>query len=144
VGEKKVLTNYAQERVPYARKKGDYLPSDEKWEVQEAYVLEIAPKDPDYCYPKKVLWIDKIAWETTWAMAWDRKGDYWKELALFRIPGKLEDGQIVWQQGTGYIFNVQNGRSTVLSVSRKFNIGLTPSLFTFDTMQMINRQGEVR
>lgn len=143
-GEKRVLTNYAQERVPYHRKTGDYLPSDEKWEVQEAYVLEITPKDPNYCYPKKVLWIDKVAWETTWGMTWDRKGEYWKEMALFRIPGKLADGQIVWQQGTGYIVNVQNGRSTVITTTRQFNNGLSPSLFTFDTLQTINRQGEVR
>ena len=142
-GEKKVLTNYAQEHVPYRRKTGDYLPADEKWEVQEAYVLEITPKDPSYCYPKKVLWIDKVAWETTWGMIWDRKGDYWKEMALFRIPGKLADGQIVWQQGTGYIVNVQNGRSTVITTTRQFNSGLSPSLFTFGTMQTITRQGEI-
>jgi len=143
VGEKKVLTNYAQEQVPYNRKQGDYLPTDEQWEVQDVYVLEITPKDPDYCYPKRVMWIDKAAWEATWAMVWDRNGDYWKELVLFRIPGKLADGQVVWQQGTGYIINVQNGRSTVISASRKFNMGLSPGLFTFDTMQTILRQGEV-
>lgn len=143
-GEKKVLTNYAQEHVPYQRKTGDYLPQNEKWEVQDAYVLEITPKDTSYCYPKKVLWIDKVAWETTWGMTWDRKGEYWKEMVLFRIPGKLADGQIVWQQGTGYIINVQNGRSTVITTTRKFNNGLSPSLFTFDTLQTITRQGEVR
>ena len=139
-----MLTNYAQEHVPYQRKRGDYLPQNEKWEVQDAYVLEITPKDPSYCYPKKVLWIDKVAWETTWGMTWDRKGEYWKEMVLFRIPGKLADGQIVWQQGTGYIINVQNGRSTVITTTRKFNNGLSPSLFTFDTLQTITRQGEVR
>ena len=111
--------------------------------MQDVYVLEITPKDSDYCYPKRVMWIDKAAWEATWAMVWDRKGDYWKELALFRIPGKLQDGQVVWQQGTGYIINVQNGRSTVISASRKFNMGLSPGLFTFGTMQTITRQGEV-
>lgn len=143
-GVKKVLTNYAQEHVPYQRRAGDYLPENEKWEVQDAFVLEITPKDPTYCYPKKVLWIDKVAWETTWGMTWDRKGEYWKEMALFRIPGKLADGQIVWQQGTGYIINVQNGRSTVITTTRQFNNGLSPSLFTFDTLQTITRQGEVR
>ncbi len=143
-GEKKVLTNYSQEHVPYQRKRGDYLPQNEKFEVQDAYILEITPKDPSYCYPKKVLWIDKVGWETMWGMTWDRKGEYWKEMALFRIPGKLADGQIVWQQGTGYIINVQNGRSTVITTTRTFNNGLSPSLFTFDTLQTITRQGEVR
>jgi hypothetical protein len=143
LGEKKVLTNYAQETVPYHRKKGDYLPSDEKWEVHEVYVLEITPKDPNYCYPKKILWIDKVAWETTWGMTWGKEGEYWKEMALFRFPVKLPDGQVVWQKGTGYVINVQNGRSTLLTPTKLYNQGLSPSLFTFSTMQRINRQGRV-
>lgn len=143
LGEKKVLTNYAQEHVPYNRKKGDYLPQDEKWEVQEVYVLEITPKDPNYCYPKKILWIDKEAWEVTWGMTWDKKGDYWKEMVLFRIPGRLPDGQVIWQQGTGYVVNVQNGRSTVITTTRLYNQGLPPSLFTLATMQKIMRGGDI-
>ncbi|MBI4529786.1 MAG: DUF1329 domain-containing protein [Deltaproteobacteria bacterium] len=144
LGERKALTNYAQERVPYRRNHGDYLPLDEKFEIQDVYVLEITPKDAAYCYPKKVLWIDKTAWETTWGMTWDRRGDYWKEFVLFRIPARLPDSQIVWQQGTGYVINVQNGRSTVITASRQFNIGLSPDLFTFATLQSINRLGEIR
>ena len=144
LGEKKALTNYTQENVPYHRKKGDYLPIDEKWEVHDVYVLEITPKDPSYCYPKKVLWIDKVAWETTWGMIWDKKGEYWKEMALFRIPGKLPDGQVIWQQGTGYLINVQNGRSSVLTTTRLYNQGLSTSLFTLATMQRINRLGRVK
>jgi hypothetical protein len=31
----------------------------------------------------------------------------------------------------------------VISASRKFNIGLSPDLFTFGTMPTITRQGEV-
>lgn len=143
LGEKKALTNYTQENAPYNRRNGDYLPLDEKWEVQDVYVLEITPKDPDYCTPKKILWIDKVAWETTWGMTWDRKGEYWKELALFRMPAKLADGQVVWQEGTGYIVNVQNGRSTVLTTTRLYNQGLTPGLFTLATMLRIMRGGTI-
>lgn len=143
LGEKKALTNYTQEHVPYDRRKGDYLPLDEKWEVQNVYVLEITPKDPSYCTPKKILWIDKVAWEATWGMTWDRKGDYWKEMALFRMPAKLPDGQVVWQEGTGTIVNVQNGRSTVLTTTRLYNQGLSPSLFTLATMLRIMRGGTI-
>ena len=143
LGEKRALVNYAQKNVPYQRKQGDYLPIDEMWEIQDVYVLEITPKDPSYCYPKKILWVDKVAYEATWGMTWDRKGDYWKELALFRIPAKLPDGQVAWQQGTGYGVNVQNGRSTVLTTTRAYNQGFSPSLFTLDTMQRIMRGGNV-
>ena len=79
-----------------------------------------------------------------WVMVWDRKGEYWKEMHLFRLPAKLADGQVVWQQGTGWVINVQNGRSTVITTPRSFNHGLSPSLFTFNTMQRINRQGVVK
>ncbi len=143
LGEKKALVNYAQKNVPYQRKQGDYLPIDEMWEIQDVYVLEITPKDPSYCTPKKILWIDKVAYEATWGMTWDRKGDYWKELALFRIPAKLPDGQVAWQEGTGYIVNVQNGRSSVLTTTRLYNQGFSPSLFTLDTMLRIMRGGTI-
>lgn len=143
IGEKKALTNYAQEKVPYHRKNGDYLPLDESWEVQEVYVLEIMPKDPNYCSAKRVLWVNKVTWEPAWGMTWDRKGEYWKEMALFHFPAKLADGQVVWQEGTGYIVNVQNGRSSVLTTSRLYNQGYPHTLFTLDSMHRIMRGGAV-
>jgi hypothetical protein len=139
LGEKKAFTNYAQEKVPYHRKQGDYLPIDESWEVQDVYVLEITPKDPNYCSAKRVLWINKVTWEPAWGMTWDRKGEYWKEMALFHFPAKLVDGQVVWEEGTGYIVNVQNGRSSVLTTSRLYNQGYPPTLFTLDSMHRIMR-----
>lgn len=143
LGEKRVLTIYAQKNVPYQRKKGDYLPLQESWEVRDVYVLEITPKDPAYCTSRRILWIDKVTWEPARGMTWDRKGEYWKEMALFHFPAKLADGQVVWQEGTGYFVNVQNGRSTVLTTSRLYNQGYPPSLFTLDMMQKITRGGDV-
>lgn len=143
LGEKKALTNNSQHELPYQRRKGDYLPTEEKWEVNDVYALEITPKDPSYCYPKKILWIDQATWEAVWGMTWDRKGEYWKEMALFRTPAKLPDGQVVWQLGTGYIVNVQNGRSTVLTTTKLVNQNFSPGLFTLDAMQRIMRGGSV-
>lgn len=76
-------------------------------------------------------------------MTWNRKGEYWKEMALFRMPAKLPDGQVVWQEGTGYIVNVQNGRSSVLTTTRLYDQGLSPSLFTLATMLRIMRGGTI-
>jgi hypothetical protein len=143
LGEKKALTNYAQKNVPYQRRIGDYLPMDENWEVQGVYVLEITPKDPSYCSAKRVLWINKVTWEPAWGMTWDRKGEYWKEMALFHFPAKLADGQVVWQEGTGYIVNVQNGRSSVLTTSRLYNQGYPPTMFTLDAMHRVMRGGSI-
>jgi hypothetical protein len=144
LGEKKMLSNFSQEQVPFHRKSGDYLPVDEGWEVQEAYVLEITPKDSSYCYPKKIVHIHKILFEALGDMIWDKKGNYWKETFAFLTPVKLPDGRGVWSPGTVVMVNVQNGRSTVLTVARRFNQGYQPTLFTLATLQTVMRGGAIR
>jgi hypothetical protein len=143
LGEKKTLTNF-EEQAPFRRKTGDYLPLDEGWEVQGAYVLEITPRDSNYCYPKKIVYIHKILFEPLWTMIWDRKGNYWKESFVFRTPVKLLDGRGVSSIGTVVIANVQNGRSTVLTAVRAFNQGYQPTLFTLATLQQVMRGGSIR
>ena len=144
LGEKKMLSNFSQEHVPFHRKSGDYLPLDEGWEVQEAYVLEITSKDSSYCYPKKIVYIHKILFEALGDMIWDKKGNYWKETFAFLTPVKLSDGRGVWSPGTVVMVNVQNGRSTVLTVARGFNQGYQPTLFTLATLQTVMRGGAIR
>jgi Protein of unknown function (DUF1329) len=143
LGERKVLVNF-QERAPFRRRQGDYLPLDEDWEVQDAYVLEITPKDPQYCYPKKILYIHKSLFEPLWVMIWDKNRQYWKESFAFRTPVRLLDGRGVSSVATVVIVNVQNGRSTVLTATRAFNQGYQPSLFTLATLQTVMRGGAIR
>jgi Protein of unknown function (DUF1329) len=144
LGEKKMLSNFSQEQVPFHRKSGDYLPLDEGWEVQEVYVLEITPKDSSYCYPKKIVYIHKILFEALGDVIWDKKGNYWKETFAFLTQVKLPDGRGVWSPGTVVMVNVQNGRSTVLTVARGFNQGYQPTLFTLATLQTVMRGGAIR
>jgi hypothetical protein len=144
LGERKMLANFVQRHVPFHRKSGDYLPLDEEWEIQDAYVLEITPKNPNYCYPRKVLYIDKVYLETIWTIVWDSKGNYWKEQFAPRIPVKLSDGQEILSTGTITIVNVQNGRSTLVTSTRAYNQGYQPSLFTLATLQTVMRGGAIR
>jgi hypothetical protein len=144
LGERKMLANFVQRHVPFHRKNGDYLPLDEEWEIQDAYVLEITPKNPNYCYPRKVLYIDKVYLETIWTIVWDSKGSYWKEQFAPRIPVKLSDGQEILSTGTITIVNVQNGRSTLVTSTRSYNQGYQPSLFTLATLQTVMRGGAIR
>lgn len=144
LGEKKMLGNFSQAKFPFDRKTGDYLPQGEEWEVREAYVLEITPKDPNYCYPKKILYIDKIHFESFWVMIWDKNGRYWKEQFAFQTPVKLPDGREALSVGTVVIVNVQNGRSTVLTAVRAYNQGYQPTLFTLATLQQVMRGGSIR
>jgi hypothetical protein len=144
LGERKMLANFVQRHVPFHRNSGDYLPLDEEWEIQDAYVLEITPKNPNYCYPRKVLYIDKVYLETIWTIVWDSKGSYWKEQFAPRIPVKLSDGQEILSTGTITIVNVQNGRSTLVTSTRAYNQGYQPSLFTLATLQTVMRGGAIR
>jgi hypothetical protein len=144
LGERKTLANFSQERVPFNRRHGDYLPVNEDWEVQEAYGLEITPKDANYCYPKKILYIHKALFEPLWVMIWDKNGQNWKESFVFRTPVKLLDGRAVSSIATVVITNAQNGRSTVLTSTRAYNQGYQPSLFTLATLQTVMRGGAIR
>ena len=144
LGERKVIANFSQENLPIRRKPGDYLPLDESWELHDAYVLEITPKDLSYCYQKKILYIDKSTHESIWSMTWDKSNRYWREHIGFFVPVILPDGQEVWSYGTVLSANVQNGRSTVITLARALNQGYQPSLFTLATLQTVMRGGSIR
>lgn len=139
LGSKKILANLSQEHLPFERKHGDYLPLNEKWEVVDTYVLEITPKDPNYCYPKKVLHLNKMTFDTHWTLVWDKKGEYWKEQFGMFTPVKLPDGREVWSVGDVTIVNVQNGRSTIVTSTRAYNQGYPASMFSLATLQRIMR-----
>jgi uncharacterized protein YxjI len=144
LGEKKMLANLSQEHLPFARKPGDYMPLDEKWEVVDTYVLEITPKDPNYCYPKKILHLNKMTFDTHWTLIWDKRGDYWKEQFGMFTPVKLPDGREVWSVGDVTIVNVQNGRSTIVTATRAYNQGYPISMFSLATLETIMRGGSIK
>jgi hypothetical protein len=141
LGEKKMLANMAQQNLPYHRKPGDYLPLDEKWEVVDTYVLEIVSKDPNYCYGKKILHINKMTYDNVWSFIYDRRGEYFKEFFGFFTPVKLQDGREVWSVGDVMILNVQNGRSTIVTATRAYNQNYPVSMFSLATLQRIMRGG---
>ncbi|HZD39737.1 MAG TPA: DUF1329 domain-containing protein, partial [Terriglobales bacterium] len=143
LGKTPMLANFSQEAIPYVREKGDYLPLQESWEVTDAYALEITPKDSDYCYPRKVIYIDPDNFEVFWTMMWDAKGKYWKELFGTRTVVELADGQRVQSVATAVIVNVKNGRSTVVVPVRRYNLGYKPTLFTLATLQAVMRGGSI-
>jgi hypothetical protein len=144
LGERRMLANFSQAQLPFNRKRGDPLPLEEEWEIQQTYMLEITPKDSNYCYPKKVLYIDKNYFDTVWTIVWDTWGNYWKEQFAFRTQVKLSDGQPILSIGTVVMTNVQNGRSTLVTSTRAYNQGYQPSLFTLATLQTVMRGGAIR
>lgn len=143
LGDKKVLANLSQEELPFKRKPGDYLPLEEKWEVVDTYVLEVTPKDSSYCYPRKLLHLNKVTFDTHWTLIWDKRGEYWKEQFGMFTPVKLADGREVWSVGDVTIHNVQNGRSTIVTSTRAYNKGYPPSMFSLSTLESIMRGGSI-
>jgi hypothetical protein len=144
LGRVKMLGNFSQERVPFERKTGDYLPLKESWEIVDAYGVEITPKNPSYCYPRKYLFFDARHFEALWTMTWDAQGNYWKEAFSFRTIVKLIDGQEAISVGTAVIANVQNGRSTLVDAVRSYNQWYQPTHFTLATLQTVMRGGSLR
>lgn len=143
LGEKKILANLSQEHLPFNRKQGDYLPLDEKWEVVDTYVLEVTPKDPNYCYPRKLLHLNKMTFDTHWTLIWDKRGEYWKEQFGMFTPVKLPDGREVWSVADVVIVNVQNGRSTIVTATRAYNKGYPASMFSLATLESVMRGGSI-
>jgi hypothetical protein len=143
LGEKKMLANLSQEHLPFNRKQGDYLPLDEKWEVVDTYVLEITPKDSSYCYPRKLLHLNKMTFDTHWTLIWDKRGEYWKEQFGMFTPVKLADGREAWSVADVVIVNVQNGRSTIVTATRSYNKGYSATMFSLATLESIMRGGSI-
>jgi hypothetical protein len=144
LGQFRMLGNLSQREMPFDRRKGDYLPLKEGWEVIDTYALEITPKDPDYCYPKKILYIDQLTYQAVWVLVRNAKGSLWKEQFNLYTRVKLADGQEVISSAAPVIVNIQNGRSTVFSTTRAFNQGYQPSFFTLATLQTVMRGGSLR
>lgn len=144
LGQARMLGNLSQREVPFERRNGDYLPLKEGWEIIDTYALEITPKDPDYCYPKKILYIDQLTYQAVWVIVRDTKGNLWKEQFNLYTRVKLPGGEEVISSAAPVIVNVRNGRTTVLSTTRAFNQGYQPSFFTFATLQTVMRGGSLR
>jgi hypothetical protein len=144
LGRARMLGNFGQREIPFERKRGDYLPLKEGWELIDTYVLEITPKDPEYCYPRKVLYIDQLTHYAIWVMVYDASGWLWKEQFNLFTQVKLADGQAVVSSSGPVIVNLHNRRATVFSTTRAYNQGYQPTFFTLATLQQVMRGGTVR
>jgi len=144
LGRTRMLGNFSQREIPFARAGGDYLPLRESWEIVDTLILEITPKDRAYCYPKKILYIDQLTHNAIWVMVFDAQASLWKEQFNLFTPVKLADGQEVVSSAAPVIVNVKNGRSTVFTTIRAFNQGYKTTFFTLATLQQVLRGGTIR
>lgn len=62
---------------------GYYGPSglsfaNDRWELRDALLLEMIPRDKDHPYSKKLIWIDRDSFKPLYSFAYDRTGALWK------------------------------------------------------------------
>ncbi len=79
LGEKEILGSFHAEEYPvkYCPGKGDFVFCD-TWEKRKAWVVEGTPKQAQYAYGKRVLYIDKETYLIAFSDIHDRAGQLWK------------------------------------------------------------------
>ncbi len=148
IGEGKILTLAHQKRIPFKREKGDLLPLDEEYEVRDCFIVEQTPKDPSYCYGKRVNYVDKETWQLDYVMLYDRKMDFWKDGGLFALSPspyyKKKYGIDVYMVTGGYFMNYHTAHTTLTQIPvLAVDVGLKPELFSLSTLQELQRGGSI-
>ncbi len=79
LGEKQILASFHSEEFPvkYCPGSGDFVFCD-AWEKRTAYVVEGVPKQPQYAYGKRLIFIDKDTYFIAYSDIFDRAGQLWK------------------------------------------------------------------
>jgi hypothetical protein len=79
IGDKKILATFHGEKFPveYCPGGGDFVYCD-TWEPRDAWVIEGTPKQSQYAYGKRVLFIDKETYFVAYSDIYDKAGQLWK------------------------------------------------------------------
>jgi hypothetical protein len=73
LGRKPVLATINVRDNPEAGGPNLWVPNKARWEVRDAYVLLVDPKDPSHPYSHKILFIDAETHWTLWMFAFDKQ-----------------------------------------------------------------------
>lgn len=146
LGEKKLLALCHQKHHPIKHHKGSGIPQDEDWEIRDIWIVEQIPKDPSYCYSKRILNVDKEFWDFPFVESFDRKGEFWK-----LVPGHI---YTISYNGEKWIrkpagsggggFDFQTGHKTFTFYNASFDTGITPGEFSLSNMVRAARMGRFR
>jgi hypothetical protein len=79
LGEKEILASFHSAAFPvkYCEGAGDFVFCDD-WEKRTAYVVEGVPKQPQYAYGKRLIFVDKDTYFIAYSDIFDRAGQLWK------------------------------------------------------------------
>jgi Protein of unknown function (DUF1329) len=136
LGTKKILNFFHMDRIK-ARDVADYtdptstLPSWPKpllgkWELRDAYVVDVTPRptQPGYCYGHKVIYFDKETFIPLWLDIYDRNEKLWKAFMTFSFPVPTPSGEEVYILGvnTETMVELQNKHLDISVVSGPVSI----------------------
>jgi hypothetical protein len=79
LGEKTVLGSFHSEHFPvrYCEGEGDFVFCD-NWEKRKVWVVEGTPRQPQYAYGKRLLFVDQETFFIAFSDIFDRSGQLWK------------------------------------------------------------------
>jgi len=84
LGEKKMIApmNTKVKAYPYEKEHnfGPYGLSyaDDRWELRDAWIVRMKPKNPDHPYHHKDIYLDKVTLRPLYSFAYDQKEELWK------------------------------------------------------------------
>jgi hypothetical protein len=112
-------------------------------ERRKLWMIEQTSKAKEYCYSKRIMFIDPECWWWVYNEMYDRAGTLWKELdqryMIFKNPESTGGGGIIntidgdavdlkiWEAGPYWIKDIP------------FNKGLSPDIFTLDYLRRAGR-----
>ncbi|HEY2106830.1 MAG TPA: DUF1329 domain-containing protein, partial [Candidatus Binataceae bacterium] len=89
-----------------------------KWEVRDAYIIDVQPINKDYCYAHKVFYVDKQNWTTLYYETYDKQDKLWKVNKNSVGPVKLNNGEtaVVSAATEDAIWDLQNTHASVSTI----------------------------
>jgi Protein of unknown function (DUF1329) len=86
-----------------------------KWEVRDAYIIDVTPINPEYCYAHKVFYVDKENWSTLYYETYDKQGKLWKVNKNSLGMVKLNNGEqaVISAATEDAIWDLQNAHASV-------------------------------
>jgi Protein of unknown function (DUF1329) len=89
-----------------------------KWEVRDAYVIDVQPISKDYCYPHKVFYVDKENWNALEYETYDKSDKLWKVNKNSLGLVNLNNGEriVVSAATEAAIWDLQNTHTSVSTI----------------------------
>lgn len=135
---KKALALMSQKHMPFKNKPGFWLPQDENYEKRSLYLVEETPKDKNYCYSKRIYWVDKASSWMCYSQVFDRKGEFWKMLQVPIMVYHIGGENIKYNTGV-FMKDFQINHATKVSFPVKLNNGFDTQFFALSNLVSASR-----